>query len=149
MNKVYVIVAVVAVVLVGGYVLMKGQNSSMMKDNSQVSQPTQAQSQVQEIVSPTGGAMMEQNVVKYTDNGFSPNSLTVKVGTEVTFTNDSSNPMWVASNPHPVHTDLPGFDQLKGVDKGGSYKYTFQKVGSWKFHNHLNAGVGGVVVVTE
>lgn len=147
MNKLYLILALIAVVLVGGYVLMKEQKRSTgMEENTSVNQPAQASSE-NKTMSPTEVATMEKNSVKYTDSGFTPNTLTIKVGTQVTFTNDSSSPMWVASNPHPVHSDLPGFDELKGVDKGGSYTYTFQKAGSWKYHNHLNSADGGVVLV--
>lgn len=91
--------------------------------------------------------MNNTNTITYTDNGFSPQTITVKVGTPVTFVNQSSTGMWVASNPHPVHTDLPGFDEKQSVDSGGSYTYTFEKVGSWGFHNHRNPSDGGTVIV--
>lgn len=86
------------------------------------------------------------NEVDYTDTGFSPNSLTVKKGTTVNFLNKSSSPMWIASNPHPIHTDLPGFDQKS---PGDTYSFTFDKVGTWGFHNHRNPSVGGTIIVTE
>ena len=87
--------------------------------------------------------------VTYTDSGFSPKSLTVKVGTAVTFTNNSSAAMWVASAVHPTHQLLPGFDQLKSVGRGGIYEYTFAKVGTWKYHNHVAPADSGSVVVTQ
>lgn len=87
--------------------------------------------------------------VQYTDSGFGPNTITVKQGTTVRFTNQSSRGMWVASAVHPTHQLLPGFDQLQSVSKGGSYDYTFTKVGTWKYHNHVNATDTGTVVVTQ
>ena len=87
--------------------------------------------------------------VTLTDNGFVPKALTVKAGTTVKFTNGSGRQMWVASNPHPTHTLLPGFDELTAVGKGGSYDYQFTKVGTWGYHNHLSPQIGGTVVVTE
>lgn len=86
--------------------------------------------------------------VKLTDSGFVPASLTVKVGTTVRFTNESSGGMHIASNPHPTHTLLPGFDELTSVDKGGFYDYQFVKVGTWGYHNHLTPSVTGKVIVT-
>ena len=100
-----------------------------------------------EVMMEKGEAMMEKSIVTYSSAGFSPNSLTVKVGTTVTFKNGGSEPMWIASAFHPIHRELPGFDQLKSVGNGGTYEYTFDKAGTWKYHNHLNPGHGGSVTV--
>ncbi len=85
--------------------------------------------------------------VKYTSSGFTPNSVTVKTGTTVTFVNESSKNMWVASSVHPTHKDLPSFDQLSSSGKGTSYSYVFDKAGEWSYHNHRSAGHIGKVVV--
>ena len=85
--------------------------------------------------------------IDYTDGGFVPSSVTIAAGGSVTWTNNSSGPMWVASSPHPAHTDYPGFDELKRVEKGGKYTFTFTKVGMWKFHNHAKASDYGAVIV--
>ena len=82
-----------------------------------------------------------------TDQGFSPSNVTIKAGATVTFINQSSNPSWPASDPHPSHTDLPGFDALHGLNQGEQYSYTFQKVGSWGFHDHLAPFDQGRVIV--
>lgn len=87
------------------------------------------------------------NIVTYTDSGFVPASISIKVGEVVVFKNNSSGGMRVASNPHPVHTDLPGFDSNQVISSGESFSYTFVKVGSWGYHNHLNPSQGGTVVV--
>lgn len=89
------------------------------------------------------------SVVTYADTGFAPSTVTVKKGTTVTFINGSNGGMWVASAVHPTHQLLPGFDQLKSVAKNGMYEYTFVKVGTWKYHNHVKASDTGTVVVTE
>lgn len=88
-----------------------------------------------------------ENVVTYGDVGFSPSVLRVKVGATVTFKNGESETMWVASNPHPIHTDYSGFDAKRGYAKGESYSFTFAKSGTWKYHNHLNPSEGGTIVV--
>lgn len=93
-------------------------------------------------------APVATSTVGYTDNGFVPNTVTVLVGTTVQFANQSSTGMWVASAVHPTHQLLPGFDQLQSVARGGVYDYTFTKVGTWKYHNHVNATDTGTVVVT-
>ncbi|OGI29268.1 MAG: hypothetical protein A2288_00610 [Candidatus Moranbacteria bacterium RIFOXYA12_FULL_44_15] len=102
---------------------------------------------------PAGGLVTLPNsqaadaVVAYTDAGFSPKTVTVKVGDTVMFRNDSSGGMWVASAPHPVHTDYPEFDAKKSYVKGEAYSFTFEKSGTWKFHNHLKSTDFGSVTV--
>lgn len=95
------------------------------------------------------GGVLSRSVVTYTDTGFAPSPLTVKAGTTVTFVNESTGGMWVASAVHPSHTVLPGFDQKKSVVKGSTYEYTFSRVGTWRYHNHVKPETTGVVVVTE
>jgi plastocyanin len=95
------------------------------------------------------GGEKERMVVTYTDTGFAPKPLKVVKGTKVTFVNESSRGMWVASDVHPTHQLLPGFDQLSTVSKNGVYEYVFEKVGTWKYHNHVNPTDTGTVIVTE
>ena len=90
---------------------------------------------------------MSMATVHYTNTGFEPKTLTVPVGTMVEFVNDSDIEMWVASNPHPQHDILPTFDEFDGVKKGEVYTYTFDKKGTWPYHDHINAAKEGVIVV--
>lgn len=94
-----------------------------------------------------GGGDSGGNVVKLTDNGFEPNTLTIKSGETVKFENASSDDAWVASNVHPTHLLYRGFDEKKPMVSGGSYSFTFTKVGSWGYHNHLEPEVQGTIVV--
>lgn len=95
------------------------------------------------------GSVMGKTSVLYGAGGFAPNTVTVKKGTTVAWTNQSKGGMRVASAVHPTHQLLPGFDQLKSVAAGGTYEYTFTKVGTWKYHNHVQPADTGTVVVTE
>ncbi|GEM_PF-4082325 len=99
--------------------------------------------------------------IVYADSGFSPARLTVKAGTTVTFKNKSSSPSWPASNIHPTHELYDGtslvehcrngtsntFDACREIAPGSSWSFKFDKVGSWKYHDHLNPGQKGAVVV--
>ncbi len=98
---------------------------------------------------PSSGSIIGKTAVSYGTGGFVPNTVTVKIGTVVLWTNQSQGGMWVASAMHPTHQLLPGFDQLASVNASGSYEYTFAKVGTWKYHMHLNPSDTGTVVVTE
>lgn len=67
----------------------------------------------------------------------------VPKGGTVTFTGSN---LWVASDPHPTHTDLSAFDARAVKD---AYSFTFDKVGEWGFHNHLRASDTGTIIVVE
>ena len=96
--------------------------------------------------------------VIYTAQGFSPSSVTIAKGATVTFVNESGGPMWVASGPHPAHTGYSGtertahcpdtagvaFDQCA---VGDSYTFTFERAGTWPYHDHVNASKFGKVIV--
>jgi plastocyanin len=85
--------------------------------------------------------------VTYTETGFSPADITIKVGETVVFKNNSTRAFWPASNDHPSHTIYPEFDPKKTVAAGASWSFTFTKVGSWKYHDHRAANLGGTITV--
>ncbi|OGE79994.1 MAG: hypothetical protein A2660_02770 [Candidatus Doudnabacteria bacterium RIFCSPHIGHO2_01_FULL_45_18] len=87
--------------------------------------------------------------VKITASGFEPASITIANGTTVTFINNDSKNRWPASAPHPTHTDYPEFDPKKAIAADASWTFTFDKVGTWKYHDHLNSTKYGSVTVTE
>jgi plastocyanin len=88
-------------------------------------------------------------IVTYTNDGFTPGEMTVQIGTTVVFNNASNRNMWVASAPHPTHTNYPEFDHKTGVGMGESYEFTFTRAGSWAYHNHLFPNHFGLIIVTE
>ena len=84
-----------------------------------------------------------------TSAGFIPKIITIQKGGTVTWTNKNTQPAWPASAFHPTHTVYPEFDSLKGFGTGESYSFTFDKVGSWKYHDHLTPAFSGTVNVVE
>ena len=87
------------------------------------------------------------SLVLVQDGKFNPQVLTVKKGTEVTWVNKDTEPCWVASDPHPIHNGYPGFDAGKGMIQDETYKFTFQKTGTFGYHDHLNITNTGKIVV--
>ncbi len=77
-------------------------------------------------------------VVEIDSSGFKPSTLDIAAGQTVVFLNEDNALHWPASAPHPVHTDYPGFDAKKGLAKDESFVFTFDRAGSWKYHDHLN-----------
>jgi plastocyanin len=156
MNKTLIAVLVV-VVAIGGFFLFFKKSNAPIVENNQTSanletiNPAVNQNSVPAETSAkteTNTATKSATIVTYSDSGFSPKSVTIKKGVAVTFINSSSGGMSVASNPHPTHTDYPEFDQFKSPEKGQkSYTFTFEKIGSWGYHNHLSPSMTGIVVV--
>lgn len=91
------------------------------------------------------------NTVTYDGTAFSPATISVKQGDSITFINNSTGGMSVASDPHPSHTIYPEFDQYKTSAKGQkSFTFIFDKLGTWGYHNHLNeSAVGSVTVIAK
>jgi plastocyanin len=85
--------------------------------------------------------------IDITASGFSPSSVTIHKGDYVQFTNKDTNPHWPASNPHPTHTDYPGFDALHGLAQGEVYRFQFNRTGTFGFHDHLHPATGGSITI--
>lgn len=98
--------------------------------------------------------------VTYNGTSYSPSTVTIAKGGTVTFTSTGGSNMWVASAQHPAHTTYDGtaraehcaagytgaapFDQCA---PGASFTFTFSELGSWKYHDHINASAFGTVIV--
>ncbi|MDP3785437.1 MAG: hypothetical protein Q8R12_05285 [bacterium] len=89
----------------------------------------------------------EETVVEMTASGFSPSSLTLKVGDMVRFMNKDTKNHWPASAVHPTHQCYPGFDALEAVAPGASYVFTFNVAKTCAFHDHLNPSLRGSITV--
>ncbi|MFB6167010.1 MAG: hypothetical protein ABEJ62_01990 [Candidatus Nanohaloarchaea archaeon] len=123
----------------------------------------------------SGVAPMNQEVtVEITPEGFRPRTVTVENGTTVTWVNRKSGAAWPASSVHPTHTRYPGgdygqegsylgsqactgkgeqkghaFDACQRLQPGDTFSFTFKRVGTWGYHDHLNPSVQGTVKVVE
>lgn len=151
------IIVVLAVVLVGGLAYWYStQNQPYTAPAAyQPSQPATTPTATAPEQSTSSPQTNTQYVVTYTDSGFSPSTITIPKGGTVIFKNAASDDVRVASNPHPIHNGYPAtggcvgstFDSCSNIAPGSSWSFTFTYVGSWEYHNHLNPGEGGTVVV--
>src|SRR3989304_9724785 len=87
-----------------------------------------------------------QNTVVLTSDGFSPATMTIKAGTTVTWSNQSGSDATVDSNPHPVHTDYSPLN-LGSFPSGSTLFLTFDKAGTYGYHNHLGPPQTGSIVI--
>ncbi|MBI1978956.1 MAG: hypothetical protein HYS62_02745 [Candidatus Aenigmarchaeota archaeon] len=91
-----------------------------------------------------------EKIVEITSTGFSPNLLTINVGDKVVFVNRDNAPHWPASDVHPTHCEYKGcgvFDARRGMAQGESYPMVFDLAGNWRYHDHLNPGMTGNIIV--
>lgn len=100
-----------------------------------------------------GGETAAPNIqvveVDFDGSQFTPATVNIKAGDYVFFKNKSTVDFWPASDPHPTHTDYPGFDALHNIAPGGEYKFQFTKIGSWGYHDHLAPFIRGTVNVAQ
>ena len=98
--------------------------------------------------------------VRYTSSGFTPPNVTINKGQSVRFVDSTSQGVWVGSNDHPHHTKYDGTNTLSHCQAGErvgdpfdscgaveSFVFTFDKEGSFGYHDHLDASKQGKVIV--
>lgn len=84
--------------------------------------------------------------IEITDKGFVPNKVSINKGQTVAFVNRDMRLHWPASGNHPTHSVYPetggcigsSFDACRGLKTGETYTFTFNQVGTWGVHDHLN-----------
>lgn len=145
MNKWLIVAVVVVIVVGGGYFLMKG-SSTTQTPQLQPTQTNPSPSEAMKEEASPSAMQAEGNSVTLTATGYSPASLTVKVGTTVTWTNKSGEAATVNSDPHPTHTDYPPLN-LGSFADGATKSLKFDKAGTYGYHNHFNPSERGTIIV--
>ncbi len=74
---------------------------------------------------------------------FDPASLTIKVGTQVIWSNDSNAPHTVSSDTGVFNTPNP-----LGINPGQTYAFTFTKPGTYPYYCNIHTYMTGKIVVT-
>ena len=141
MNKT-ILIGIAALVVIGAgayYVISNSSNNTPTASNTtQNNTPSQ---------SPTSSNNQKTAAtITYTSNGFSPSSTTVKSGDTVEIKNTSDEDMQLDSNPHPIHDDDADLN-VGAVGPGESKTFVVTKKGTFGFHNHLDPGDTGTIIV--
>lgn len=135
---IYVVIAVVVYGLIYYFVLGKKAGTTY---NPVIATPSTNNFQT---ASPS--VIKSEQTITLTANGFSPQNITIKTGEKVTWINKSGSDATVDSSPHPSHTDYSPLN-LGVFPDGGSLSLTFDKAGTYKYHNHLDPSQFSTIVV--
>lgn len=91
----------------------------------------------------------KEYVVELRDAGFYPREITIHVGDAVTFVTKRNQEFWPASDPHPTHEYLKGFDANGPISPGKRWTYIFREAGTWSYHDHLDVSFRGEIIVVR
>ncbi len=89
---------------------------------------------------------VRQHIVFRIPGGFIPNVVRVEEKESLRFINLTFRPTWPAAGPHPTHITYPDFDAIGGIAPGHTWVFTFEKGGTYTFHDHYAPEVNGIVV---
>lgn len=142
------IVALILIAIVGFATTQSKNTQTAQSPTDMQSTPTQA-----ETLSPStsSGSMMEKSGethVTLSTSGFTPETIMIKTGTKVVWTNKSGDQATVDSDFHPTHRSYPALN-LGRFNDGETLSLTFGKAGTYNYHDHLNPSWSGTVIVGE
>lgn len=87
-------------------------------------------------------------VVRITDKGFEPATLTVSKDTKIVWTNTGKKPHQIASNPYPQNTDLPDL-KSEILNSDQTYSYQATTGGSFDYHDQQSPTTNGTLIIKE
>ena len=137
LNKI-IIGIIIAIIVIGGGAFFLNKNNFSQTQMQNI--PTQTQGQAP--TSPTTGstqATAGKNAVTIQNFAFSPETLTVKVGDKITWTNQDSA-------GHSATADDNSFD-TGVIGQGQSGSITFSKAGTYTYHCSVHPMMKGTIVV--
>ncbi len=140
-------IAIAVIVVIGAVVLLKGQPNNQTTAPSTVESTSAPATSEESTPVPSGiEGVAKETTVNVTANGFDPATVTVKVGSKVTWVNKSGGMANVSSDKHPTHLLYPPIN-LGSFDDGKSVSLVFDKAGTYTYHNHLDSSQTGTVVI--
>jgi plastocyanin len=81
-------------------------------------------------------------------SGFIPATIEVAPGTQVTWTNSDKSSHQVAADPYPKNDSIPGFNSNMVLNSNESFSFTFEKAGTYRYHDNMHPlDLHGIVIV--
>ena len=136
----WIIAIVVIVAIVIGIVAATGNNNK--NNNQNTTPPPASTSTTPPPASSSNQKATSTNKVTMENMSFSPDSITVKKGTTVTWTNNDNTAHTVTSDSeHGPKSDI--------INPGQSYTFTFSDEGTFDYHCSIHTFMTGKVIVTD
>ena len=88
-------------------------------------------------------------VIELRKDGFYPKKLTIQKGDTIKFITTKGSYFWPASNLHPTHRIYEEFDPKEPVSAEESWNFRFNRVGNWKYHDHLAPYFTGEIEILD
>lgn len=127
MKKIYILLAVIVIALVGIIGMF------VMRKPKPINVPV---------------IPVAQATVTITKTGFVPATIKIKKGQQVTWTNTDTKDHQVSADPHPSHSSLPNLSETSKILPQESMSFTFEKTGTYGYHDELNPlTLKGTVIV--
>lgn len=156
-NKSKLIIGVVLVIVGVGLLVwvLAGMNANAPSgessgvDQAQITTGSNRDSDNQNVNpdEPVSSEQSDQSAtIVFTDKGFEPSKLSVKVGATVTVKNNSSEDVQFSSDDHPTHKLNQGMN-LRVLAPGESAMFITNQAGNWGFHDHINDSFTGTITV--
>ena len=147
MNK-KVIAAFVGLLVIIGVVAVASQNQDKSSSTVTPSPSVSAETSPSSSAAADATATPDSGIALITFNGtsFMPESITVKSGSQIRFTNRSDDAVDVDSDPHPAHTSNADLN-VGVIGPGASKTVTVMKKGTYGIHDHLDSSVTGKITV--
>lgn len=137
MNSKIIIGIIIVAVVIGGGIYFFGKNSSSQTNMQNM--PTQSQEQTNTNPTSSDQKPTAADAVIIQGYAFSPETITVKVGDTITWTNNDST-------EHSATADDGSFDT--GLfSQGQSKTVTFKKAGTFTYHCSAHPYMKGTVIV--
>lgn len=137
MNKILALVITAVIIIVGAWALFGRDSNKTTKSTASTNTTSKT------AASSSSTKSTATNTVLIDNFAFSPANITIKKGTLVTWTNNDST-------THTVTKDNPdtGPDS-SNLAHGDVYRFTYNQVGTFKYHCKFHADMTGSVTVTE
>jgi plastocyanin len=145
MNKTIGAIAALVIVVAAVIAITAGGNDTNQKQTTAPVNNTPAQSTSSNASTENDNKSTNTNAnnkVTISNFAFSPATIAVKKGAEVTWTNNDSV-------THTVTDDSGTGPDSGNLSPGQSYNFTFNSVGTFNYHCALHSSMHGTVTVTD
>ncbi len=135
---------VLLVFIITNFRSAENNNTDVGKNQENILLP---KTQNQKIEGISENPVVYDEIVNYTDNGFTPAIIEIKSGATIRFINRSGGLMQISSVALKEEPSYSNFTQERAVENGGFFDLNFSRQGNWLYQNLNDKSKTGVVIV--